>query len=189
MPCHVAVAQANGHKLRGLQVPDTAVIDKHVLKAWYYTEKQTGVLHATPSSQLSTAALLHKLTGQHPAYERSNPNGLVAVAYFANCITRLVNAKELQQLVSASAEAQQQRRMPHAHRICRARANGFLQKAAGHTPLPQLRCQEESKPIALKRQEAHMGRATPQLLPWGHGCPAAALTHARAVQNDKHVAH
>jgi hypothetical protein len=92
--------QATGHKLR-LRIPDTAVIEDNVLKAWLYTDKQTGVLHATSRSQLSTAAFLHKLQSQHAAYAVDNPQGWVAVAYFANCITRLVTAAELQELVSA----------------------------------------------------------------------------------------
>jgi hypothetical protein len=93
--------QATGHKLR-LRIPDTAVIEDNVLKAWLYTDKQTGVLHATSRSKLSTAALLHNLQGQHAAYAVDNPQGWVAVAYFANCITRLVTAAELEELVSAA---------------------------------------------------------------------------------------
>jgi hypothetical protein len=93
--------QATVHKLR-LRIPDTAVIDNNVLKAWLYTDKQTGVLQATSRSQLSASALLHKLRGQHAAYAVDNPHGWVTVAYFANCITRLVTAEELEELVSAS---------------------------------------------------------------------------------------
>ncbi|KAF6265420.1 hypothetical protein COO60DRAFT_1686902 [Scenedesmus sp. NREL 46B-D3] len=94
-----AGTQATGHKLR-LRIPDTAVIEGNVLKAWLYTEKQTGVLHATPRSQLSTSALKRKLQGQHAAYAVDNPHSWVAVAYFANCITRLVTADELEELLS-----------------------------------------------------------------------------------------
>lgn len=97
-----ANVQAAGHKLR-LRIPDTAVIESNVLRAWLYTDKQTGVLQATSRTQLSTAALLHKLQGQHAAHAVDNPHGWVAVAYFANCITRLVTAEELEELVSAAA--------------------------------------------------------------------------------------
>ncbi|WIA22876.1 hypothetical protein OEZ85_001261 [Tetradesmus obliquus] len=90
---------AAGHKLR-LRIPDTAVIEDNVLKAWLYTDKQTGVLQATSRTQLSTAALLHKLKGQHAAYAVDNPQGWAAVAYFANCITRLVTAEELEELLA-----------------------------------------------------------------------------------------
>jgi hypothetical protein len=98
------MTQAAGHKLR-LRIPDTAVIENSVLKAWLFTDRQTGVLQATSRSQLSTSALLHKLQGQHAAYAVDNPHGWVAVAYFANCITRLVTAEELEELVSAGSLA------------------------------------------------------------------------------------
>jgi hypothetical protein len=100
--------QATGHKLR-LRIPDTAVIEDNVLKACFFTDKQTGVLHATSRSQLSTSALLHKLQAQHAAYALDNPEGWVAVAYFANCITRLVTATELEELVSTVAGLQEHR--------------------------------------------------------------------------------
>lgn len=95
--------QVTGHKLR-LNVPDTAIIEHGLLKAWLYTDKKTGVVQSTPSSSLSCTALLHKLKGQHALHDLNNPNGWVAVAYFNSYVTRLLNAQELEQLVSNSAQ-------------------------------------------------------------------------------------
>eukprot|EP00775_Hariotina_reticulata_P011560 gene11561-11704_t len=89
----------SGHKLR-LSVPDTALITNKQLTAWFYTDLSTGVVHEVSRSQLSTAALLHKLTGLHAPHELNNPEGWVAVAYFSNHITRLVNAQELEELLT-----------------------------------------------------------------------------------------
>eukprot|EP00879_Flechtneria_rotunda_P017994 GHRR01018858.1.p1 GENE.GHRR01018858.1~~GHRR01018858.1.p1 ORF type:complete len:579 (+),score=261.77 GHRR01018858.1:857-2593(+) len=99
-PWYLFGTSTTGHKLR-IKIPDTAVVEAQVLKAWVYTDKQTGVVHSMPRSQLSTAALLHKLTGQHAAFEADNPAGWMAVVHFSSGITRLVTAKELQQLLSA----------------------------------------------------------------------------------------
>jgi hypothetical protein len=90
--------QAAGHKLR-LSVPDTALITNQQLTAWLYTDLSTGVVHQASHSQLSTTALLHKLTGLHVPHALSNPEGWVAVAYFSNHITRLINSHELEELV------------------------------------------------------------------------------------------
>lgn len=90
--------QVTGHKLR-LNIPDTAVIHDGVLKAWVYTDRKTSVVSSTPSSSLSCTAFLHKLKSQHTPHQSDNPCGWVAIAYFSNSITRLVNAEGVEQLV------------------------------------------------------------------------------------------
>lgn len=81
-------------------VADTAIIAGGLLKAWLRTNSKTGAVQAVPASQLSTAALLQVLTGQHAAYEADNPEGWVAVAHFTNGLCWCVNRTELEQLVS-----------------------------------------------------------------------------------------
>lgn len=93
--------QQTGHKLR-VQIADTAIISAGgVLQAWLHTNTKAGVVLSVPRCQLSTAALLQKLKGQHAPYEAANPDGWVAVAHFSNGLSWLVDAAGLEQLVGS----------------------------------------------------------------------------------------
>lgn len=90
--------QASGLKLR-MCLPSTALLGgEGRIIGWYYTDRDGVVCKAT-ASEVSSAAVLHKLCASHVLDLSYNPFSYVAVAHYASGVCRLLRRDELQLLV------------------------------------------------------------------------------------------
>ncbi|MEW5307453.1 MAG: hypothetical protein WDW36_009848 [Sanguina aurantia] len=96
------LTSASGLKLR-ICLPSTALLGPEGrIVGWYHTDRD-GVVCKASASEVSSAAVLHKLCAAHVQDLSSNPLSYVAVAHYGSGVCRLLRRDELQALLKTTA--------------------------------------------------------------------------------------